>query len=207
MLAFKRISKAISHVMFPRKKITARKIKGVEVNPPVNPREEIQILETQVRERLIDFLDSLENYAENDCDETEDADYDRVYRAACALGFPEVEELYTDHAMKLVALAAAAACHGLYHSDLDTADTFDAINNLAHAIRKIDCDDYTFFDGVDDDCSLGDRLYEELEDCMPSKLRFLLGYVNLEEWAADVRRNEDGIFTPQGYFQYGTLEF
>lgn len=203
MFTLKRIRKALPAI-FPRKKISARKIEVAKVKPPVDPREEIQALETQVRERLIDFLGALENYAENDCEDDVEEARERFNEAAISFGFPEVTELDEREAW---ALAAAADYEGCYHTEWDTMDTWLSINRLIIAIENIREGNFTFLDNVRDDEEFGEELAELIDAELSIRWQWLRNYIDWEDVADAIRNDEDGKYTAWGYFQYDKLEF
>lgn len=210
MFTLKGIRKAMRDV-FPRKTFAARRnplelVKGnspVKVNPVVtfDARAEMAALDVAVREKLIDFLDALEGYADADYDGNDD-ERERFINAAVALGFPELEDMSEE---KAVVLAAAAEYHGMHHSDWDTMDTYKAIHNLCYAVNVIFEGRYTFLDDVSDDAELSDAVYEKLREEMNS-FEWLLEFVDLEAATRRVRNDGEGKFTSRGYFQYGELE-
>lgn len=215
MFTLKGIRKAMTRAISPRKTFAARKnplelVKGnspAAVKPAVKTftREEIQALDAQVRERLLDFLDALEGYADADWEGNDD-ERERFINAAIALGFPELEDLDEEY---IDAFAAAAEYDGLHHSDWDnwdTMDTYTAINSLCNAIKDFYHDDYTFLCDVTDDSELSDAVYEKLCEEIPHCLEWLLEHLDMEAVTRKVRNDGEGKFTSRGYFQYGDLE-
>ena len=212
MFTLKGIRKAMTRAISPRKTFAARKnplelVKGnspVKVNPVVtfDARAEMAALDVAVREKLIDFLDALEGYADADYDDNSD-ERERFINAADALGFPELEDMSEE---KAVALAAAEEYHGMHHSDWDTMDTYKAIHDLCYAINEIFDDNYTFVDNCEDDSELSDAVYEKLCGEIPHCLEWLLEHLDMEAVTRKVRNDGEGKFTSRGYFQYGNLE-
>lgn len=214
MFTLKGIRKAMRDV-FPRKTFAARRnplelVKGnspVKVNPVVtfDARAEMAALDVAVREKLIDFLDALEGYADADYDGNDD-ERERFINAAVALGFPEWEYLDEEY---IDAFAAAAEYHGMHHSDWDTMDTYKAIHNLCYMFEEFCRDNYnnfTFICGIYDDAELSDTVYEKLCEEIPHCFEWLLEHLDMEAVTRKVRNDGEGKFTSRGYFQYGNLE-